>query len=72
MCTIGPPSLSVLLELLTAQTCRFIYTKEAQNLLHCLSMSIIHHCGERRKKENNSDNNTGNWIFLFLAVKMKY
>lgn len=51
ICTVGSPSLPVLLQLLTAQTRRLIYTEEAQNLLHRLSMSIIHHYGGRRRRE---------------------
>lgn len=45
MYTVGPPSLSVLLQLLTAQTRRLIYSKEGQNLLHSLCVSIIHNWG---------------------------
>lgn len=51
ICTVGSPSLPVLLQLLTAQTRRLIYTEEAQNLLHRLSMSIIHHYGGRRREK---------------------
>lgn len=49
--TVGSPSLPVLFQLLTAQACRLIYNEKAQNLLHCLCMSIIHHCGGRRKEK---------------------
>lgn len=52
--TIGPPSLSVLLQLLAAQTCRLVYSKEGQNLLHSLCMSIIHNSGGWRNDTANN------------------
>lgn len=40
--TVGTPSLPVLLQLLTAQTRRLVDAEEAQNLLHCLGVSVVH------------------------------
>lgn len=45
--TVGTPSLTILPQMLTAQTCGLVHPKEPQHLLNRLSMGIVHPCGQK-------------------------